>query len=549
VRGWAARGAASLVGLWIGLALGPGRSCAAEVDTLIHPFPGDGAADGLPIARVEIEARGIFDPVPRGRLAPGYRLANRLHVRTRASTLRDQVLFAPGERWSEARAKESERALRALDIFNHVRVRGARSGDSAVVTVLTRDAWTTSPEFSLERGGGRLFGSFQLAERNLLGRAQYVAIAYREEPTGISRSVHVADPGVAGTRVKLSAGASGGSVGTTRSVALGMPFYSEDAPLSFGISGEYASTKARLFDSGVEVARFDRRADRVEAFVGRGTRYGRTIGRVIGSFLVWDRTFGANVPAPGAPPEFGGGDERVRVRRFAIEGQLLRPAFVERRRVDQLDGVEDFDLGRSLGLAAGFSARSLGGSANEGYAGLRMGAGVEARRAGFGWFRLGMSSRLPAGPREAMAQLDARWVNQAIPRHTLVLAALGAAGWRTERDFQLVVGGLNGLRAHAVNALAGDQLWRFNAESRWLIGREYLHVVSLGAAAFWDAARTWGPGSGDLAWQHDVGLGLRVSLPRSAVNRVARFDVAWPVSRSAQGLREAVFSFGSSQAF
>jgi hypothetical protein len=46
-----------------------------------------------------------------------------------------------------------------------------------------------------------------------------------------------------------------------------------------------------------------------------------------------------------------------------------------------------------------------------------------------------------------------------------------------------------------------------------------------------------------------VGFGLRVSLPRSALNRVARFDVAWPVAPARPGVRQAVFSFGSSQAF
>jgi hemolysin activation/secretion protein len=145
--------------------------------------------------------------------------------------------------------------------------------------------------------------------------------------------------------------------------------------------------------------------------------------------------------------------------------------------------------------------------------------------------------------------VEARWVNQAIPRHTLVVATVGAGGWRAARDFQLVVGGLNGLRAHGVHALAGDKLWRWNAESRWLIGRDFQHLLSLGGAAFWDAARAWGPGSGEGRWQHDIGFGLRLGFPRSALNRVARFDVAWPIMASGPGRREAVFSFGSSQAF
>jgi hemolysin activation/secretion protein len=148
-----------------------------------------------------------------------------------------------------------------------------------------------------------------------------------------------------------------------------------------------------------------------------------------------------------------------------------------------------------------------------------------------------------------MVELDARWVSQAIPRQTIVLAAFGGAAHRPPRDFQYVVGGLNGLRAHGVHAVAGHRITRLNAESRWVIGRNYYQLVSLGFATFWDAARSWGPGSAGQSWQHDAGLGLRISLPRSALNRVVRLDLGWRVSPRGVKPGGAVFSFGSSQAF
>src|SRR5439155_20976876 len=56
--------------------------------------------DGLPIGAIEIEPHTIYDPVPAGRLRAFYRVANRLHVRTRRSTVRSQLLFRPGDPWS-----------------------------------------------------------------------------------------------------------------------------------------------------------------------------------------------------------------------------------------------------------------------------------------------------------------------------------------------------------------------------------------------------------------------------------------------------------------
>jgi hypothetical protein len=90
---------------------------------------------------------------------------------------------------------------------------------------------------------------------------------------------------------------------------------------------------------------------------------------------------------------------------------------------------------------------------------------------------------------------------------------------------------------------------RVNLEDRLFVARQLGQVLSLGAAAFVDGARAWGPGANGVGWHVSAGIGLRVSLPRSGWSRVARFDVAWPLAPSDRGEREAVFSFGSSQAF
>ncbi|HKQ59060.1 MAG TPA: hypothetical protein VJY35_14450 [Candidatus Eisenbacteria bacterium] len=547
MRGSAALAAASLVAL--AAVLAGGSSQAADSQASDSAAVSGAPVEGMPIARIATATLGIFDPPPPGRLAPLYRLADRLHVRTRHATLRSQILIVPGEPWSEARARETERSLRALDIFNSAEVEGSRSGDSTLVTVETHDAWTTSPQFNLERGGARTYGSFQFSERNLFGRAKYIALAYREDPTGISRSIELADPSVLGSRVRASGVTSGGTSGTVNAASIELPFYAEDAPHTLGVRAERVAAEGRLYDGGVEAAIFARRIETVAVFAGLGRRRDGTVARLTGSFLVSDRRLGSSTLAPNAPADFAGGEEVLRLRRLAVEARLWHPRFVERIGVDRLDGIEDFDLGHSLTIAGGFSPKALGGTIDEGYAAARLATGF-SHGAGFALLRVAGSTRLQAGPREAQAQVDARWVDQRFTRrHTLVLAALGARGWRTTRDFQLVVGGLNGLRAHDVHALAGDRLWRLNAESRWVIAREVLHLVSFGAAGFWDAARTWGPGSAGAPWQHDAGIGLRLSPPRSALNRVVRLDVAWRISPHGPGPREAVFSFSSSQAF
>ncbi|HYM81669.1 MAG TPA: BamA/TamA family outer membrane protein [Candidatus Limnocylindria bacterium] len=511
--------------------------------------PPDSTPEGLPIRRIEIRARDIYEPVPRGRLVAFYRLANHLHVRTRQRTIRDELLFAPGDRWSEARARESERNLRALDILETRRIQARRVNDSVDVVVETRDSWTTNPEFNLESGGERVYGSVAFGERNLFGLGKSVGVGYGEDPTGISRNVSVTDPNVASTHVRASFAASTGSAGANNALFVGLPFWSEDAPWTFGVQWQKVTSVFSLFQEGEEVADFDQRLDLTKVFLGTGRRVRGTITRLTGSLTISDRRYGPSRVTPSAPPEFDGSEDNLHLRRLAVELRLWRPRPIERTGIDRLDGTEDFELGPSLAATAGVAPRLFGSAANEGYGEIQLSGGQELGSRTFGLAALELTSRLRPTPHEAVARFRGRFYTRVFPGHTIALGAWGVAGRNVGRDFQVVVGGLNGLRGYSVQELAGTQVWRLNAENRWLFGREYYQLFSLGAAAFYDAARAWGPGSAAGEWHHSAGLGLRISFPHSALNRVGRFDVAWPIDPSRDGRRDPVFSFGSSQAF
>jgi hypothetical protein len=555
VNDWARRANADALGALVGIAVlaaaaAPGGAGAQPRPELVPAATADSAAEleGLTIARVEIRARNIFDPVPGGPLAPIYRLGNRLHIRTRTRTVRQQLLFAPGDAWSGERCDESARVLRQLDFLEPQRLEPRREGDSVVVLVETRDSWTTSPELNLERGGGEQFGTVGLTERNLLGLGKSFSVAYHEDPTGISRNLSYRDPAVLGSRIQFAYGAAAGAVGSTDVLSLSHPFYALDAPWAFGASWLRSSSVLRLFQSAGEIASLDQRLHEGEVWGGRGLSSDGTIVRAVASLLVRDRDLGPSRLAPGAPPEFAGGDEKLQLRRVGVEVSAWRPNYIVREDVDRIGHVEDFDLGSAVGIKLGLSPYVLGGTTDEGYARLRVQGGAETPL-GFGFVRGSASTRLRRGPLEVLREADARWFIASRSGHVLVLAAHAAAGSRVARDFQVVVGGLSALRAYPVQALAGRELVRLNAEQRWVLGRNYWDLVSIGTAAFYDAARAWGPGAAGTGWFNAAGFGLRLATPHTALGPVLRVDIAWPISPTRDGTREAVFSFGSSQAF
>ena len=506
--------------------------------------------EGVPIRRVDVNCLDIFDPVPGGRFSGFYRNANRLHVRTRSGTVRSRLLVAPGQPWTADRIVESQRLLRDLEYVEPSVIRSRLFADSVDVLVETHDQWTTQPELNLERGGGRTFGSAGFNERNLLGLGLGVSLAFRNEPTGHTRTAILNGRRLFGSQLEGQFKAGTGSGGVSNSISLRDPYASLDDTRSWTVSWMRYTAEQLLFKSGSVAARFPFRFEsaRVEYSVG-GRLADGLVRRYSAGFSLYDRRYGVLVPESGVAVAFAGGQEELKLRWPYARVTFWKPHWIERRGVEQFDPVEDFDVGSLVSMESGLVLRMLGSRADEGTALLRLQSGRETRRFGFGFAHGDLATRIRGGPRETRARLDARWIQQPRLDVTFVVAALCEATDRPEREVQTVVGGLNGLRAYPVQELAGTLLWRFNAETRWIAAREAWNLFSLGGAAFMDAARAWGPGGDREPWHEDAGFGLRLSLPHASLHQVARFDLAFPLSPTRDGRREPVFSFGSSQAF
>jgi len=506
--------------------------------------------EGAPIRQVQVRCLDIFDPVPPGRFAAFYRGANRLHVHTRQATVRSQLLVLPGQPWTADRVIESQRLLRDLEYIEPEVIGSRLAGDSVDVLVTTRDQWTTQPELNLERGGGFTYGSVGFTERNLIGLGLGVAVAFRNEPTGRTRSAELTGKRLFGTQLEGLFRAGTGTGGVSNAFGLHDPFRSLDDRISWTGSWGRSIADQFLYERGSVAARFPFRSEvsQVEYSFGRRFTDG-LVRRFAFGLSQHDRRYGVTVPEPGVPLDVPGGEEELKLRWASGRVTFWKPNYIERRGIELFDPVEDFDLGSLVSMEGGLALRALGSTADEGLARLRLASGRETRRFGFGLARGRVSTRIRAGPRETRAQLEGRWIQQPSRNVAVVVAAFGEAADRAPREVQSVIGGLNGLRAYPVQALAGTQVWRFNGEARWIAARGIWELASLGGAVFVDAARAWGPGGDREPWHHDAGFGLRLSLPHASLHQVARFDLAFPISPSRDGKREPVFSFGSSQAF
>jgi hypothetical protein len=513
------------------------------------PARSDSAAvEGLVISRIEIVPGPVFEPGPNARLRSVQEFGNKVHARTRAGTIRRQLLFHVGERWSEAAGRESGRNLRALDYLEPRRIAARRLNDSAAVRVETRDLWRTSPRFNIASADGRRVGSIGLTDKNLLGYGKSVAVMYRDDENGKAWSTGYTDPNLGGGPLRLRYGAGRGSQGANDQIELGLPFLGLQTPLAWNGGWNRGTGVVHLFAAGSELANFDERVERSELWVGRRLADGDAIQRVLGSFELYDRRFGPSRLSPGAPTSFAGGEENIRIRRLAAELSVWQPNFIERQDVNRVGRTEDFDVGLQAALKAGFAPRLFGSTRDEGFLAARFDLG-SATALGFGWVHSLFSTRLVPEVVERIGQIEGHWIAGPWRGHSLAFGALGMAGLDAPRDYQARVGGLDGLRAYPADAVAGRRLWRLNAEERWLFSPPSWRLVRFGSATFFDAAHAWDAGAEGTGWYQDAGIGLRLGAPMWGLSEVLRIDVAWPVTPARDGGHKPVLTFGSSQAF
>src|ERR1700758_3065474 len=108
-----------------------------------------------------------------------FRAADKLHIKTRASVIRHQLLFRPGDRYSRRLLDETERILRREGYFYDAWIRAVSYHDGKVdVEVTTKDVWTLNPGFNFGRSGGTNSTGVKLEDSNMLGSGTDVVLSH-----------------------------------------------------------------------------------------------------------------------------------------------------------------------------------------------------------------------------------------------------------------------------------------------------------------------------------------------------------------------------------
>ena len=522
--------ALALLAAWAGAAADP----AGNPDADAKPWPSDAELEtqGARIGSVTIRIRPIFDPEVPGENKALYRLADRLHIDTRASTIEAQLLFQPGDSYSRRVLDETERNLRDLRFINEPEIRVVGYHDGLVdLEVVTHEVWTTNPGISFGRTGGKNSTGLQLEEINLFGFGKQLSFDYKEEVDRNLYELKWRDPNIGGSRWRSALNLIDSDDGEGQILVLERPFFSLDSRWSAGLSLVLDDAIQSVYRLGHPVAEYRQEVQNFDVRFGwsQGLRNG------------WTRRWTAGLrheesqfsTAPGGPALA----PLPRDRRLSypfLRLNRIQDDFETARNLDQIERTEDQHFGTRYALELGWAATVYGSDRNaallraEASHGFRFDDGQSLFLAG------GLASRVEDGSaRDALLSGSLRYYRRTSPRRVLFASLTGELGHELDADHELTLGGDNGLRGYPLRYQTGSSRAFLTIEQRYYTGRTLWRVVDIGAAVFFDMGQTWGESAfgptGGLGLLKDIGVGLRLGINRSALGNVIHLDVAFPL--------------------
>ena len=522
-----------------------------------EPRPADLPSDieletaGAVIGKVEIDIRNIFDQTDPREVNGLFRLANRLHLRTKRSSIQAQLLFASGDKYRARKLAETERALRLLTYVYDARVVPVRYADGKVdVRVITKDVWTLSPGISFGRAGGTNSTNFNLQDTNFLGWGKTLQVSRGSTVDRTSDTVAWTDPNVFGSRWTSALTYADSSDGSQRSLLVTHPFYSLDAPWSTKITVLNFNRTISRYNLGEIVDQFNDKQSSYELSGGVsnglidgwtkrltfGMRYDRNL------FLPAPRS---SVPAQQLPPD--------RTLSYPFVGfDILQDKYKKIGDENQIGRAEDLYFGTEVTGEVGLSKAAFGADRNAVMLAAKALRGIELTELQQLFLTSDFASRIEGGrARNLIADAGAKYYWRWRTDWLLYAGLSGTVTDSLDPDMQLLLGGDNGLRGYPLRYESGTSRALLTVEQRFYTDWFPFRLVRVGGAMFADVGRTWGSGvvgNSDPGLLRDVGFGLRIGNTRSGLGNVLHIDFAFPLNHIA-GIQRFQFLVQTMQSF
>jgi len=471
-----------------------------------------------------------------------YRLANRLHIKTRESIIRQELLFTEGEPVSKEDLEQTERNLRALPFLRLARVETTPTKQGRLrVRVVASDAWTTVPELRLAKVGNVWVWSAGAAERNLLGYGKQLRIARRSDIDRDQTFLSYRDPRVAGSRFGATAFLSDASDGHHVFLSTLRPFFSLQTLWSTRVQFEDYDRLDPVYADGERVDDLIHLRRRVELDLGRAVR--RTTTSALRVHLGYDFI----------EDEIDSGLDHRRFGMIRVGVSSVGHRFLKLTHVNRFERPEDINLGGQASAFVGLSTPTLGGEDQSSlFYFLSANRGFRLSPGGFllthvSWQARDRNERIE----NSFAVVRVNAIQKLSQRRLVLAKAELRHGHNLDPEVQIRLGAESGLRGYPVRQFNGNRAFLASLEGRWFFADDVADLVSMGVAGFFDSGYAWPDGQPMTFsdFRSDVGLSLLLGASRGSAARPGiRIDFAYALS-PLEGRSRWLISAGSQIGF
>lgn len=489
--------------------------------------------EDLPIRRIDYITLPVFnekDPDEDNWL---YRGANWIHVLTRKSPLKRQILLREGQALDRERLRESERILRDANyLYDAMILPAVVCPDGIDLLVVVRDVWTLQFTGSVSRTGGDDKRKIGFAENNILGYGNAVYMSYdaNAERQGILvgfESKHLVDG-----HTELRVEHADNDDGTAQAFTLQRPFYAIDTPWAGGLQYARDNKREKIKVADITSNEYDHHTDDGLVYVGMLVRQQPKLAQRLRLGITSERDIYddqnedyGDQPLP---------DDRTLAYPW-LEFESVEYDYWTTTNLNQLFRNEDVNLGMRYSARLGVTSSALD-STERGVVG------------NFNWQKASSFGTHHVLLNKVFANL---FYNQDENRMEHSYWGLGAtydhfiddrnrwhvdlmyqAGFHLDPEETFTAGGTV-LRGFENNTQRGDRFAQVNLERRHFYAIHPFNLFRVGSAVFFEAGKVWDSEgrfeqSGSILY--DVGIGLRISSSKSRPGNVIHVNLAVPLN-------------------